>query len=79
MWGPVAITNYLTYNTMADNFNVFWSIVDNYLNGNIEDYKKSLNKLGKTRLVQFFTWLEFNYPRLKVCVNGFGVIIISEK
>jgi len=62
----------------TNNWNKFTTIIDNYVNGNLTDYKEQLNKLSKINLIRFTSFLRFGNYNLMVCVAGDGKIILQE-
>jgi hypothetical protein len=63
---------------LTNNFNKFDNIVNNYINGNIADYKKQLNHLSKVDLIRFTSFLKFQGYNLHVNVNGYSELILIE-
>ena len=63
---------------LTNNFNKFDNIANNYINGNIADYKKQLNHLSKVDLIRFTLFLKFQGYNLHVNVNGYSELILIE-
>lgn len=62
----------------TNNFNKFDNITNNYINGNIADYKKQLSSLSKVDLIRFTLFLQFYGYKLHVDVNGYNELILIE-
>lgn len=60
------------------NFNRFDSIVGNYINGNITDYKSQLNKLSKIDLIRFTNFLEAGGYAIRIHADSDNNLYISK-
>ena len=59
---------------MENENNLFQSMLDNYINGNLSDFREQIGKLSKWELIAFIEFLHDESQYIEETLQGFNMI-----